>query len=148
MTYSRWNGSSWQSISTLNRWTGSVWTAIQNGYRWTGSVWQNIYSSFSISVSPSSVTGSGGPGIVTSNAATVTVSGGSGSYSYQWNKLSNGGPTITINNPTSASTTFSANLFHGGGNAVGNFDCVVTDTVTSAQLTSNTVSCALDYTGP
>lgn len=76
-----------------------------------------------------------GAGSVTSDAYASTVTGGSGTYTYAWEKYSGDG---TINSPTGSSTTFSQTLAVGETKS-GNFRLTVTDTVNS---TTATVTCA------
>jgi hypothetical protein len=85
-----------------------------------------IYGSdMSVSVSPSAVSGiSFGTGTVTSNAATVTVRGGVGPFTYLWTYVS--GDTFTITSNTAASTTFSKAIGLNEAYA-GVYRCTVTD---------------------
>lgn len=63
----------------------------------------------SASASPGSVSGSrSGAGAVSSGGSSISASGGSGSYSYSWS-----GSGCTADNPSSASSTFSATLTNG-----------------------------------
>lgn len=62
----------------------------------------------------------------TTPSTTVTASGGSGSYTYQWTRLSGG--FFTINSPTSATTTFTATNLAAGQFITGTYQCTVKDT--------------------
>jgi len=64
-------------------------------------------------------------------STTVTASGGSGSYTYQWTRLSGG--YFTINSPTSATTTFTATNLAAGQFVTGTYQCTVTDTSSPQQ---------------
>lgn len=69
----------------------------------------------------------------TTPSTTVTASGGSGSYTYQWTRLSGG--FFTINSPTSATTTFTATNLAAGQFITGTYQCTVKDT-SSPQKTA------------
>jgi hypothetical protein len=78
-----------------------------------------------ITISPSSLYNIfSGTGTVTSDPATGTATGGSGGYSYAWTFLS--GNSYTINNPFTATATFSTFLSAGQFKS-GNYRCTVTD---------------------
>jgi hypothetical protein len=79
----------------------------------------------SIIISPSSLYNIfSGTGTVTSDPATGTATGGSGGYSYAWTFVS--GNSYTINNPFTATATFSTFLSAGQFKS-GNYRCTVTD---------------------
>lgn len=71
----------------------------------------------------------------TTNAATITVTGGSGSYTYAWSYVS-GSPAV-VTSPTSASTTFSRNASAAdpANTLTGVYRCTVTDAATSLTAT-------------
>lgn len=72
---------------------------------------------------------SGSATTIISDPITVIVSGGSGTYSsYAWTKTNQLGPTITINAPTSATTTFSATFLAGQHDLDAEADVMVTVT--------------------
>jgi hypothetical protein len=91
---------------------------------------QNFYGTaasgpLAITISPSSLYNIfSGTGTVTSDPATGTATGGSGGYSYAWTFLS--GNSYTINNPFTATATFSTFLTAGQFKS-GNYRCTVTD---------------------
>lgn len=60
---------------------------------------------------------------LTSQPATANVSGGRGPFNYLWSAVS-GGSGITINSPTSQTTTFTVN---SSGAKSGTYRCTVTD---------------------
>jgi hypothetical protein len=73
---------------------------------------------------------------VTTNPAQVTVAGGKAPYSYAWS----GTPDLEIRAPSSAATTFGAEVA-AGGTAYGTYSCTVTDakgnTATTPQVTAS-----------
>lgn len=85
-------------------------------------------------VSPLSLSVMGATAAEATGAATVSVLGGSGSYTYAWSWLS-GGAGITIGSPTADSTSFSATTLTPGQTFSGVAQCTVTDTVTTLVTT-------------
>jgi hypothetical protein len=102
---------------------------------WNYSV--NISTSLTVLVSPASINYLGATGTETSGSTTAVALGGSGLYTYAWSWQS-GGSGITINSPTSATTTFTASGLASGGSDSGVAQIVVTDT-SSHSTASNTV---------
>lgn len=41
--FKKWNGSSWQDITTLKKWNGSAWQDISSLKKYNGSAWQDVY---------------------------------------------------------------------------------------------------------
>lgn len=104
------------------------------------------------SVSPTTVSGnvqsaSKNPS-VTSGAATVSASGGTGSYSYSWTFVS--GNSFTINSPTSASTTFTAQVGTVASGTKytisGVYQCTVTSGGSSVSAGNVTVNLSATWT--
>jgi hypothetical protein len=60
----------------------------------------------SVSLSPTAVSTGGTTSSLTTAGVTATPAGGTAPYTYSWAKVS--GDAITVNSPTSATTTFSA----------------------------------------
>lgn len=80
---------------------------------WNGSAWkvaQSFAPAISLSVTPDVFGASSEPtgGLITSEPATATPTGGSAPYTYGWAKIS--GDTMTVMSPTNATTTFRANV--------------------------------------
>lgn len=93
-----------------------------------------MWSALTVEVAPSSVSASisnAAPTLATTNAATATPAGALGPVTYLWT-VDNG--DITINSPTSATTTFSATV-GPGGLETGTATCTATDGVSEAQDT-------------
>lgn len=98
----------------------------------------NRYAALGGSASPTSVAGEGTGTSITSNASLVTATGGSGTYTYQWNKVSGG--TVTAVSATSASSTFRGASMALGETRTAVFKCVITDSVTGSTFTTGNVS--------
>lgn len=89
---------------------------------------------FSASVSPFSVGGTRiGTGPVTTDAATVTVAGGTGPFTYAWAYVS-GFASLTTNSPTSATTTFSGTISLLGQDRSAVYRCTITDTFDASTV--------------
>ena len=116
-----YDGTAWTTI-IAKVWDGAAWQAVLNYF--AGVAWVTLaLVALSASRSPSILNKSGPNGSLTSGACICTPSGGSAPYSYLWQYVS--GETLTVNSPTSASTTFS----HTGTNEFveGRYRCRVTD---------------------
>lgn len=68
-----------------------------------------------------------GPTSVSTEAVTVTVSGGLEPYSYAWSLVSSGGGTWTIESPTSPSSRFTRAAVDVDTTWSATFKCTVTD---------------------
>lgn len=102
-------------------------------------------AALSASASPSSVSGQRtipGTGVVTTGPTTTTASGGVPGYTYAWEYVS--GDTLTVTNPTSATTTFSR-LAAEGTEFIGVYRCEVTDAASGVVYTNNVTATVLGY---
>lgn len=100
----------------------------------------------SATVSPASLTKSANINatvVVTSNPATVSVTGGAPPYSYTWSWAA-GGLNMVISLPHGAASQFQANLGPGGA-ATGTAKCIVTDALSNTKTV--TVSVVLKNNG-
>ena len=89
---------------------------------------------FSATVDPfNAFGGQVGTGAVTTNAVTVSVSGGTGPFTYLWTYVS-GYAGFTANTDTLATTTFSGTLTLPGQDRTGVWRCTVTDTFDSSTV--------------
>lgn len=99
------------------------------------------------SVSPTSVSKTsstrGSDKTVTAGPATVTVSGGSGGYTYSWARIA-GDSSITAGAPSAASTSFSA-LLSPDDSVTATFECTVTDAAGSVTRLQVGVSLTLVF---
>jgi hypothetical protein len=84
---------------------------------------------------PGSITKETGAASGTSSSVTVTATAGTGPYTYAWT-FASGGSGITIDSPTSASTTFSATGLTSGTTRSGVARCTVTDSA-AASVTAD-----------
>ena len=111
---------------------------------YNGSAWKLVQSfapPMSLSVTPS-VTGayngtSGGIISITSTTATATPVGGTGPFTYAWTKVS--GDTLTVTNPTNASTAFRASI-GPGDSRFATYRCTVTDSLGLTAIGSTSIT--------
>lgn len=154
MTIKRWSGSAFVDVATLKRWTGSALVDITLAKRWTGSAWVDIAlpggggSSVTVTTDKKIVTASldthSMVSEMTSPPITATATGGTGPYTYLWTKYS-GNSAIVPDSPTSATTTFSANVPRDTSYTT-SFQVLATDSlgVTDTAI----VSVTLNHTDP
>jgi hypothetical protein len=100
---------------------------------------RTVFSAFGISLSTDQETkvdsGASYTGSVTSDAVTVTVTSGTGPYTYSWARTS-GDSSVGITSPTAASTTFAATVYEGYP-LTAHFRVTVTDTATGTTATAD-----------
>lgn len=147
-TFKRWDGSAYQDITTFKRWDGSAWQDVTTVKRWDGSTWVDCAwgggggGALSVTADKSSVDGVSNDGAdecptYTSEAVTVTASGGTGPYTYSWVRLS-GASSVYATTPTAAVTAFEASICFGARGAV--FRCTVTDSLSATASVDISVS--------
>ena len=131
------DGGIWRTITSPAVRVSGSWQPVQNAWVRVSGAWQNFYAavtSFTASASPTFVTGlniisAPDDCPVTTNSTTVTPTGGVAPYTYSWAYVS--GDSATVNSPTSATTTFSRNVFinNPGQSFIrsGVYRCTVTD---------------------
>jgi hypothetical protein len=74
---------------------------------------------------------------ITTNAASVTLTNGTGPYNYSWTRqITTQGPTPSISSSTSATPTFTATSMQVGVDSTSIWNVVVTDTDNSATATA------------
>lgn len=139
MTMKRWDGASFIDLTVAKRWDGASWVNLTIAKRWDGASWIDIPlpgggGGLSLTVSPGTASGfesrvGFAPAVltVTSNSVTATPTGGVGPYTFSWARIT-GSSAPQANSPTSATTSWSANL---GKNQVGDatWRCTVTDSL-------------------
>lgn len=123
----------WKTGNLYQR-VGGVWKQLTISARVAG-VWKSVAgaSPLAAAVDHSSISqtwthnGDPGPDLVTTfTQATVTPSGGTGTYTYAWSRIS-GTTAITADNPTGAATTFTGYPLSYPNVYPAIFQCLVTD---------------------
>lgn len=145
MTITYKDGASTRSISAVYYKDGATTRTLKEV--WIGHSGANrlVFSSFSASAAPASVSGDRTTsGVAVSNASTVTTSDGTSPFTYLWSLVS-GGTGISITSSTSSSTTFSGTVGPGNPELTGVYKCTVTDT-NGVVVDTNTVSVSLTFT--
>lgn len=147
MTMKRWDGGAFVDTSIERRWDGSNWVDLTIAKRWDGSSWVDIAfpggggANLSATINPASLFKSAlqfepAPPFknVVTAAATVTPTGGTGPYTYQWTKVS-GDSAIVPSSTTAASVTFSANA-PKNQLLTATWQCTVTDSLSATFAVS------------
>lgn len=121
MTMKRWDGAAQVDLTTAKRWDGAAFVTLTVAKRWDGAAWVDITlpggggGPLSVVASPGDAygiaIGTTLAGPVTSNAVTLTATGGTAPYTYLW-ELVSGDSAVIPDSPNSASTTFSAVVYH------------------------------------
>lgn len=154
MAFKRKTGGVWTDPSAIRRRSGGAWVTPTFIKRRVGGSWVTVWPTaapLSASASPSSVSGYGFgktvQGIVTSNPTSVSASGGNGTYTFSWVRVS-GDTTINPTNATGASTAFSATVRNGAPKSAV-FRCDVTSggVTVSTNYVSVTLTWDQDYSG-
>lgn len=135
MTMSVRDAGVFKNVGQLAFHDAGVWKTVQQGYVRDAGVWKPFHIGGPLNavksgnVSGSCFTGQfGGSCTATSTTVVITATGGTGNYTYAWARLS--GDTITINNPTGASTSFTRNSAAPNGLS-GVYRCTVNDGVST-----------------
>ena len=115
----------WADPSTFKRRAGGAWVNVQTVKRRVSGAWVTVWSSLSMTLSPTSINRSQTSALFTTNAVTATPTGGNGSYTYSWTWVSNPG-NLNITTSTRQSTTFSKGGMVFGGTYQGLARCTVT----------------------
>ena len=142
---------SWKTITPYIGVAGA-WVQVTGAWIGVGGVWESLtqppltatVSPTSLGASVSSILQNARPN-VTTLTATVTPSGGSGTYSYAWSvafisasSIDTTG-TCSANSASSAATTFTGQTCDGTDSPGSDYymaSCVVTDTVSGAKETA------------
>ena len=122
---------------------GGAWRTKAGEWIGVGGAWRPISSALAASATDATGGGSGyaGEGDVTSSPTSLTVTGGSGNYTYAWSKVS--GEDFTISSATTRNPYWYAYLADGFHSAT--WKVVVTDT--SYGVTAEaTISVVLHWT--
>lgn len=142
----RWTGAAWQAVNGLSWFDGTAFIP-KPLKRWTGSAWEIVSSPLSASASQPAGGVESDPGTVTvtTGSSSVTVTGGTGAYSFAWEKVS-GDVEVTANAPLAQNCSFSADC--GPGEVFSaDFRCEVTDTGSGLVVYTNTITATCSNIG-
>lgn len=146
MTAIRKSGGSNVALTTLKRRSGSSWVAIQNGYRRAAGAWVRIYTAVAASASPTSVGGSTATsGQAVSTSTTTASLTGATPTGFSWTRIS-GSTSVSITNPTNATTAFSGAPTKLNPTLTAAFQCTIT--YAGGSAVTNSVTATINYTGP
>lgn len=132
-------GGAWK-IGTFSVGVGGAWKTVTGAWIGVGGAWKSLLANpLTLTASPTTLTASiysAGPvnrPILTTPSVTVTVSGGSGTYTHSWTIAFDHGidtdGSSAVTSPTSATTTFSVQTCDGQ-DSPGIDTYIATDTVT------------------
>ena len=140
------SGGANKTVTKMTVGVSGVHKNVTNGWVGVSGVWKKFFVWFTVSVAPTSLTKlTAGTGVIfTDDPAVVTVTGGSGSFTYAWVPLV-GDSDISATSPTSASTTFLANL-SAFDDFTRSFRCDVTDTSTLEVMSTETITVTITNT--
>jgi hypothetical protein len=135
----------WEIVSDFSVRSGGVWRQVQEAWVYSAGSWRKFFQALSATASPASIVGTRvGGGLAETNATTCTAAGGTGSYTFVWEIVSQAGDQTAFLNPPTGPTTVMQVAFGSGGEQVsGVIRCKVTDTVTGLEVFSNNVSFTL-----
>jgi len=112
-------------------------------YYQDGNTLRLVYPQLAASASPASASGAvNRPGLVTSNAVTITATGAPGTVTYSWSRVS-GSTAISISSTTAATVTWSGGVTGLGPTLDAIWRCTITDTITGT--TTVNVPVHLEY---
>lgn len=154
MTMKRWDGGAFIDLTVAKRWDGGSWIDLTIARRWDGGSWVDIPlpggggGGLSATISSASANGfefraEPAPSFVTvfidtPASITVTPTGGTGPYTYLWERIS-GAAAVGVSNPTGSVVTFSANVPKNQTR-----EAVYRCTVFDSLLASFAVTCAIE----
>ena len=153
-------GGAWKSVTPYIG-VGGVWKQVTGYWIGVGGAWKSMaILPMTVSASPTSASGSGSytaplaqPN-VTTGSVTISITGGSGTFTYAWTVVFNptgstdGSGTCAADNPTAATTTFTGKSCNGSNSPGSDYytaTVMVTDTVTG-QVASLSVPITLNNT--
>lgn len=143
MAGTRWNGSSWASISTKKRWNGSTWVDLTIAKRWNGSTWVDLFAAtplalgnttadFTDTLSCDNPTGSCPLTDAQSDVVVYNVTGGTAPYSVT--AVVSDGPALTIAVDNVAKTITASTTVGRNDSKTGEIKITVTDSAGSPAV--------------
>lgn len=150
MTISIHRGGQDISVTGVGVHVGGALKMLAEGWQRTGGSLKQFYAIIAVGLSATSAIGRGNSATVltvTTNAITAIPSGAIGTIAYAWARTDSDPQAWTINNPATASASFST-VCDQGESFDATFSCTITDqagqTVTSANVAA---SCANIFYG-
>lgn len=133
MVIKRRSGGTHVDITNVRRRSGSSWVTPSNVYRRQGGTWVKVWPvnvALSLTLSHTEIYGySPSPGTIYTEDVIATPSGGTGSYTYSWTRIS-GLTTVHVSAGTS-SVTFYSTFSSPGTTRYATFRCTISDGVSS-----------------
>lgn len=154
-------GSTWRTITGGDVFASGAWRPLAAVKVYASGAWRTVAtfassgggggggggSSLTISLSGTTISGSGASSSITSGTVTATPSGGFVPYHYIWSLSDGDGlATYTINSPNSATTTVTASGVPSETTVTGSITCAVTDAAGTTGL-SGQVDCTFIRSG-
>jgi hypothetical protein len=140
-------GAAWRTVTSGKVYLNGAWRTLTNGRAYISGVWRDVVSFAQpytgLTITPSEPGGSSSTSdTMTSRFATATPTGGLAPFTYAWTLVSSTGLTgITINYPTSASTSVTATLtVPVGTTGYANLKCTATDALGTSKSATVTFS--------
>jgi hypothetical protein len=128
---------------------GGVLRTIQSiAVRDASNTLHTVFTSLRASALPASVTAYIDAALGTSattNPATATPIGGQGPFTYAWTQVGDDGSAWTINAPTAATTSFTANSVPPSETQTASFACTITDASGATADTGNVGATATNF---
>ena len=132
MAIKRRSGGSHVDIANVRRRSGSSWVTPSNVYRRQGEAWVKVWPvnvPLSMTLSHTEIYGySPSTGTIYTNSVIASPSGGTGSYTYSWARIS-GQATVFASASTSSVSFYS--IFTSQGKRYATFRCTISDGVSS-----------------
>ena len=129
-------GGAWQTITGAKVFAGGAWRTLVGIQVYASGAWRTVATfstaptpvPLSLSISPASEQAGGSTPTIVSGAFTATPSGGVSPFTYSWVISSPDGRT-SIDNPTLATTQFTATGLINGEPVIPTYQCTCTDSL-------------------
>jgi hypothetical protein len=141
-----------ENYSNIYRATGGVYKEYSEIYRGVGNAWVRIWRKsgpLAVTVSPSTPFGSASSSAtatVTTNAASLDITGGKAPYTISWARVGSGVPAWTILSPAANDTAFSVSVAPGVIQ-LADFEATVTDALGTIEVSPLVSATAENYGG-